>query len=193
MIAPHIMARAIAAATMLAALAPLAGCNKAADNRNADATAPAETPSADTLATAIAGDKQLGKLAAALRETGLATVLDGAGAYTIVAPRDAAFGANPAKVAAIMEPANRAALVALLRAHIVPGFLTPEDIGKAIDAAPGKPVTMRTMGDGMLTFTRSGSGIVVTAPGGAHAVLGAPALRASNGVAIPVDGLLRTL
>ena len=193
MIAPRIMARAIAAATMLAAFAPLAGCNKAADAPNAAATPSAETPSAETLAAAIAGDKQLGKLAAALRETGLANVLDGAGAYTIIAPRDAAFAADPAKVAAIMEPANRAALVALLRAHIVPGYLTPEDIGKAIDAAPGKPVTMRTMGDGVLTFTRSGSRIDVTASGGAHAALGAPALRASNGVAIPVDGLLRTL
>ncbi len=178
----------LGAAGAIGLLGLLAACDRPADTPTAVAA-----PTSNTLAAAISGDKQSTKLAAALRDSGLATVLDGAGAYTIIAPRDAAFSANPAKVTALLAPENRAALVALLRAHIVPGYLTPEDIGKAIDAQQGRPVTMRTMGDGKLAFTRTGDAIIVTAADGAKATLGTPALRATNGVAIPVDGLLRKL
>jgi hypothetical protein len=50
---------------------------------------------------------------------------------------------------------------------------------------------MRTMGDHTLTFTRSNDTITVTSEDGASAEFAGEALRASNGVAIPLDGVLR--
>ena len=50
---------------------------------------------------------------------------------------------------------------------------------------------MRTMGDHTLTFTAEGDTITVSAEDGSSAEFAGDALRASNGVAIPLDGVLR--
>ena len=71
-----------------------------------------------------------------------------------------------------------------------PGALTRADIASAIDRGAGKGAQMRTMAGGLLTFTKSGEAIVVTAPDGASARLTGEETLASNGVLQPVDGLL---
>jgi hypothetical protein len=63
------------------------------------------------------------------------------------------------------------------------------DIVSAIDRSGGK-AQMRTMGDGVLTFTRDGQTIVATAPDGASARLTGDERLVSNGVLQPTDGLL---
>jgi uncharacterized surface protein with fasciclin (FAS1) repeats len=82
--------------------------------------------------------------------------------------------------------------MAVLRDHIVPGYLTPDDIGTAIDAQGGR-VKVQTMGDHKLTFTREGKGYRVAAEDGSSAMIAGNATTASNGVAIPVDGVLKKL
>ena len=57
-----------------------------------------------------------------LRTAGMAETLAGHGPFTLFAPTDAAFAAlPPGLVENLREPANKAALVALLATQIVPG------------------------------------------------------------------------
>lgn len=175
--------------TPFAALALLAlpACSS---EENAE-TAAAE-PSDGTLPEAIAGANGLGTVSSALDETGLADIFEGDASYTLFAPNDAAFEALGETGAALREPDQRAALAAVLRDHIVPGYITPDDIDAALQARGGS-VAVETMGDQTLRITRSGDGILVTAEGGGSARITGEATRARNGVAIPIDGVLKDL
>jgi uncharacterized surface protein with fasciclin (FAS1) repeats len=134
----------------------------------------------------------LSTISAALQDTGLSQTFDSAGSYTIFAPIDDAFGKLGDTGKALQQPDQRAVLTAVLRDHIVPGYLTPDDIGTAIDAQGGR-VKVRTMGDHTLTFTRDGNGYRIAAEDGSSAQIAGDATTASNGVAIPVDGVLKKL
>lgn len=171
----------------LAAAALLAGCSNDKDPATADASSGAATQS---LAAALGSAAGFSVLAKGLQDTGLATVFDGNASYTLIAPGDDAFGKLGEAGKSLQQPEERAALAAILRGHVVPGYMTPEDIDKAIAAAGGKAVKMPTMGSGALTFSRSGEDLVITADDGTAAkVTGRPTL-AGNGVAIPVDTVL---
>ncbi len=178
-------ALAPALAFALAVCTAVGGCN---DGDSSAQVAP--RPAEDTLASVLARADHLSLVSEALQDTGLAEVFDGTASYTILAPRDAAFAA------AIHGdgPGNgeKAAIVAaILREHVLPGALTPQDIAEAIERQRG-PVRMETMGSGVLTFAAGDGGITVTAPDGSSARLAGAALAASNGVAIPIDAVLKT-
>lgn len=147
-------------------------------------------PSVETLAEALSDADDLSTVASALGDSGLVQVFDGAGSYTIFAPDDAAFEALGDAGAALREPGQSAAMAAVLRDHIVPGYLTPADIEAALEAQDGS-VKVETMGDHSLTFTRADDGIKVTGEDGSSAMLTGTALQASNGVAITLDGVLK--
>ncbi|PKB19540.1 putative surface protein with fasciclin (FAS1) repeats [Novosphingobium kunmingense] len=153
--------------------------------------AAAEAASGDTVAALIDGSADHKTLAGALKSTGIDGVFGGKGDYTVLAPSDAAFTALGDKAATLTAPEQKAVLAAILRDHVIPGTLTPADIGKAIDASSGKSVTMRTVGSGSVTFTRDGDAIAVASSDGAKAkVLGAGSVG-SNGAVLPVDTLLK--
>jgi uncharacterized surface protein with fasciclin (FAS1) repeats len=176
----------------LAAVAlALHGCSRddAAEGEAADGEA-AEV-SNETLAELIAEADGLSTVSGVIGEAGLAQVFDGAASYTLLAPQDSAFEALGEAGEELRSAEQRPAMVAILRDHIVPGYLTPQDIAKAIEAADDSSVEMRTMGDHVLTFTGEGDAITVTAEDGATARFAGEALRGSNGVAIPLDGVLR--
>lgn len=177
--------RSVAAA---AALAVLAGCS---DSDTAGKAGTSAEVSNQTLAELVAGDGDLSVVSGALNDAGLAQVFEGAAAYTLLAPEDAAFDKLGEASTDLRTPEQRPAMVAILRDHIVPGYLTPDDIEKAIKLSEDKSVEMKTMGDHTLTFTGEGGAITVTAEDGAVARIAGDALRASNGVAIPLDGLLK--
>ena len=176
---------AFAALSLLAASA----CSEDAEQGNEQASA---EPSDDTLAEALSGADDMSAVASALGDSGLAQVFDGAGSYTIFAPNDAAFDKLGEAGNALREPGQTAAMAAVLRDHIVPGYLTPADIEAALEAQDGR-VKVETMGDHTLTFTRSGDGIMVTSEDGSRAMLTGTSLKASNGVAIALDGVLKKL
>ncbi len=173
------------AAASLAALA-LAACTPAEDETPAADAAP--EPSSATLAAGLKAGGELDGVESLVAAAGLESVLEGVGPYTVFAPTDAAFGAAGPGDLATEE--NRAPAAALLRAHIVPGALTRQDILAAIDANTGGKVEMRTMADGLLSFSRDGEAVVVTAPDGATARLTGEQTLAKNGVIQPIDGLL---
>lgn len=174
------------ALTSLAVLA-LAGCGDRAAKTPADTKA-AATPSSRTLAAELGSDGAHEGLARVTTNAGLGAVLEGVGPYTVLAPPDAALK-SPGGVD-FTDPALKAEGAALLRAHIVPGALTRADIAAALDRAPGKGAEMRTMAGSLVTFTRDGDTIVVTAADGSSARMTGQEVLASNGVLQPVDGLL---
>lgn len=162
----------------LAALA-LAGCG----DRPAEGPAGAPVATNKTLAQVIYGGN-LSTLDEVIEKAGLGTVLEGVGPYTVLAPVNGAFTGD------VAEQADAAAAAAMIRAHILPGAVTRADIAKALDADADGKVEMRTMDDGLVTFSRDGTTIVATGPGGATARLTGEETAATNGVAQPIDGLL---
>lgn len=174
------------AALSLAALVPLGGCTKAED----DATGAEEQVGDRTLAAAIADAPGLTNVSDALSDAGLAGVFDGPGSYTVLAPDDQAFAQLGEGGRELTSDNAKPLLVAVLRDHIVPGHMTPEAIREAI-AKKGGPVEVTTLGDGTLTFSTQGDDIAVAGQGGLRAKVEGSALTASNGVVIPIDGLLK--
>ncbi len=71
-------------------------------------------------------------LVAAVEAAGLADDLMGEGPFTLFAPTDEAFAALPAgTVDDLLKPENIGQLEELLKAHVVPGRVTAEDIDLA--------------------------------------------------------------
>ena len=164
----------------------LAGCS-AEDG----ASEPAGTASdSSTLATVIGQADGISTVASTLSDSGLSGVFDGAASYTVLAPNDAAFEAAVPEGTSLTGADGRPLAVAVVRQHIVPGYLSPDDIRKAIENADGGSVTMASYGGEDLTFTMDGETIMVAGPGGKSARLDGSASTASNGVVIPIDGVL---
>ena len=178
---------AIAAAAVVAAL----GACSDKDAATPAARATAASPANQTLAATISGAPGLTTVSTALTEAGLGDVFDGPGSYTVLAPDDDAFGKLGEDGKTLTEPDHRAELVALLRGHILPGHLTPDAFRKAIADKKG-PVTMRTLGGGMVTFSADGDTITAAGDDGTKAKIDGDALVASNGVVLPLDGVVKS-
>ncbi|HYD05226.1 MAG TPA: fasciclin domain-containing protein [Reyranella sp.] len=184
------MHRSIVAALAALALVPLAGCgDKTSDTAAAD-TESAKV-SSGTLAGEIGSAAGMTTVATALKGTGLAGIFDGSAPYTLLAPDDDAFGALGETGAMLKAPENGAAMAEVLKSHILPGYVTVADIDAAIKRAEGKPVKMTTMDGAELSFARNGEDLTVTAADGSTAKVDGSELAASNGVAIPIDGVLK--
>jgi len=158
-------------------LAPLAGCS---GNEAEQAAEMAKKP----MSEAIASIDGVSSFAAALKKTGLDGIFQGPGDYTVLAPENGAFGS-------LGETSEDAILAAVLREHILPGTILPDDIKAALQAENGEPVSMATMGSGVISFSLAGERIVATSSDGRKAMLSDSPVRAANGVVIPVDAVLR--
>ena len=167
----------------IAAIAPLTLALAACGGAESDA-AEADAVSNDTLAQLVGGVEDVSMLANALDDSGLSTAFDSAAAYTVFAPTDAAFEAW--MQGGEMDGAQEAAI---LRSHIVPGFMTMEDITGAVDSAGGE-VSVAAMDGNDVTFTRVDEGIEVSGEDGASAMLVAES-KGTNGVVITIDGVLK--
>lgn len=176
-------------AWMLACVATLVltACDGAQKDEAPTSERAAEAAGDKTLATGL-GDNA--KFAAAIKAAGLEGVLAGPTPYTLIAPNDAAFDTLPAGAAdAMMAPAGRKQLTAVLTNHILPGTMLAADIGKAIDAGGGK-TQIATLGGGTLTATRNGDVIVFADAAGKQAKVTRADSARSNGVIHTIDGVL---
>jgi uncharacterized surface protein with fasciclin (FAS1) repeats len=167
----------LAFALVLAISAPLAlAAPGGAKNSQAKAAAPAPVQ-ADIVDTAVQAG-QFKTLAAALQAAGLVDTLKGKGPFTVFAPTDAAYAAQPAgTLESLLNPENRDKLVAILTYHVVPARLGSADVS-TMDAAT-------TVQGGRLAIARSGDALMVN---DAH-VVGADVM-ASNGVIHVIDKVL---
>jgi uncharacterized surface protein with fasciclin (FAS1) repeats len=91
---------------------------------------------ADIVDTA-AGAGSFNTLVAAVKAAGLTETLKGPGPFTVFAPTDEAFAKLPAgTVEKLLQPENKAQLVAILTYHVVPGETMSSDIaGKKLEVA----------------------------------------------------------
>ncbi|WP_299309184.1 fasciclin domain-containing protein [uncultured Croceicoccus sp.] len=175
--------RNLSAALLL--VAPLAACGS---DQAEGAAGGATDARNESLAAALADADGLSRLSGSLNETAMATIFDGTASYTILAPTDAAF--DKAALSAQEGESAYAVLAAVLREHVLPGAFTVPDIARALQNDGS--VEMQNMGGTMLTFAKEGDAIRVTDEDGGTALITGDAIVASNGVAIPVDAMLKT-
>ena len=143
-----------------------------------------------TIAQALGGSADHASFVSALRAAGLEATLAGPGPYTIFAPVNAGFEKLPAGPAeGLMKPDQKARLTSIITYHIVPGVVTAEDLGRAVEAAGGKAV-LATLGGGNLTVTGSGNSLLVTDAAGGQARLVRPDGIQSNGVVHGIDAVM---
>ena len=142
-----------------------------------------------TLAGSLNDMPDMASLNGAIAEAQFGTIFDGPGSYTLLAPNDAAFEELGEEGQTLLTEEQRPVLIGLLREHILPGHLTPENIAQALDSQDGE-VTMTTLGGGAVTFAKEGETITVTNNSGSSARLVSNATAATNGVIIPLDTVL---
>jgi uncharacterized surface protein with fasciclin (FAS1) repeats len=148
------------------------------------------SPGKASLLDGLTGSADHATLVNAVKAAGLTETLSGAQPYTLFAPNEAAFAKLPPGTAqGLLDPEARGQLTALLTNHIVPGWVTAEDLGRAIERGKGK-AQLATVGGASLSFSREGDAIVVAdAKGGRGRVAGA-ATPASNGVIHSIDTVM---
>ncbi|HYW16486.1 MAG TPA: fasciclin domain-containing protein [Allosphingosinicella sp.] len=155
-----------------------------------NAVAKGERPKAHLL-QALGASADHKTLANAVKAAGLTETLSGAQPYTLFAPNEAAFGKlAPGTANGLLAPEAKGQLVALLTGHIVPGLVTAQDLGRAIERGKGK-AQLATVGGSDLSFGKDGDSIVVTDSAGGQARIAGAEQLASNGVVHSVDGVLR--
>jgi uncharacterized surface protein with fasciclin (FAS1) repeats len=181
-----------ALAACVAATIMLAGCNRGEGTENnvqANGSAEAAQPGQETIAAALAGDGDLGRLNEIVRNSGFEEMLGGIGPYTLFAPgNDALARLGDERANALKGEAMRPQAIALLRSHIVPGLVTRRDLEAALARNGAQPTRMRTMAGGTLTFSRDGDAIVVTGEGTRARLV--EETTAANGAIQRIDALL---
>ncbi len=163
----------------------LTACNSESDIEGENA----EQVSSDTLAALLQRSDDLTVVSEILGNAGLQGMFDGNAPYTIFAPTDAAFSALDI---ALDEEDAGAARVAIVREHIVPGFMSREDIEAAIGRSDGS-VEMQTMGSNTLSFSMDGDNLVVTSSDGTQGTISGDVMSGANGSVIPIDTVLKAM
>ena len=187
----------LAAVLLAAATLALSACSgSAAPDPDASSTAAQdEAVAAGTrpLPAVLDDADGLQTVAEALKVTGIAGAFEGEASYTLLAPTDDAFAAAGERASQLLGADDHAPLAAFLRAHMLPGYVTLDDINAAISAAKDGEATMETVSGDALTFTRSGDAITVAAADGTHAQIAGTAVSGGASIAIPIDGLLKPM
>jgi uncharacterized surface protein with fasciclin (FAS1) repeats len=136
--------------------------------------APAEKNIVDT----AAASGQFKTLVAAIEAAGLVNTLEGKGPFTVFAPNDAAFAKlPPGTVDNLLQPANKAKLVALLTYHVVPGTIMAADVVKLKEA--------KTVNGQMLAIRAQNGTVMVN-----NAKVTATDIVTSNGVIHVIDAVV---
>ncbi|GAM04932.1 fasciclin domain-containing protein [Novosphingobium sp. MBES04] len=169
----------------------LAGCSGETPASDETGAAVLAEPASDPVPELLDDTDGMETVADALDDTGLAGIFEGNASYTLLAPDDASFAALGEAGKALMEGEDEAAMAALLKQHLLPGYLTPRDIEGAIGRSDEGSVTITSLAGEDLTFRRNGDAITVTSADGAEATFKGEALAGGASVAIPVSGLLR--
>ena len=99
----------------------------------------------DIVDTAI-GAGSFKTLVAAVKAAGLVETLKGKGPFTVFAPTDEAFAKLPAgTVESLLNPENKAKLVAILTYHVVPGKVMAKDVVKLNEAKTVQGTSVKIM------------------------------------------------
>ena len=180
-------AKPMTLAVAISGFALLPACSN--ETEEPDNPAATQEEGTRTMAASLGELPDMALLNGAISSAELGSVFDGPGSYTLLAPNDKAFEALGERGKVLLQEEQRPVLVGLLREHILPGHLTPENIAKAIDDR-GSDVTMTTLGGGEVTFSKNGDDVTVSNGNGSSASFASSATAATNGVIIPIDTVL---
>ncbi len=148
-------------------------------NSNSSTTTPAPSvaTTSGTIADIASASSSFQTLFKALNETELTQVLQGQGPFTVFAPTDEAFAALPAgTVDELLKPENRAALIQLLKYHVVAGAYPSSSL------AAGQ---IPTEAGGSVTVSVNNGQVMVN---DAHVIQ--PDITATNGVIHAIDRVM---
>lgn len=183
-----------ACAVLASCILALGACSGEAPDADASSgAAEAVVPASQSLPAALDNADGLQSMAEALKVTGIESVFGAKGSYTLLAPDDDAFSALGDAGKELTASGDHAALAALVKDHMLTGYVTPQDLGAAIDSSNDSQVKMATLGGGTLTFTKTGDTITVSAPDGAQATLEDPPVAGGASIAIPISAVLKKL
>lgn len=126
-----------------------------------------------------------------LHAAGLAESLRQRGPFTLFAPTDAAFAAlPPGRLDALRRPENKAALVRLLHAHVLPGDYSSARLRFLMRSGKGQ-AELEDMADGKLLAGANGpTNIAIRDAGGAMADIVLYDVKQANGVVFVIDRVL---
>lgn len=121
-------------------------------------------------------------LVAAVKAAGLVKTLEGPGPFTVFAPTNEAFAALPAgTVDTLLKPENKAKLVKILTAHVVPGDWTAEKLMAKIKTSKDGAFNMTTVSGDALTAKMMGGHIYIYDESGDAAKVTIADVKQSNG------------
>jgi uncharacterized surface protein with fasciclin (FAS1) repeats len=186
-----ILIAAVATSTLL--LSACGGEDDSTPSSSASSSSPAteeSSPSADeaaasaeTITDIVAANPDFSTLLTAVQAAGLGETLAGDGPFTVFAPTNEAFAKLPADtLAALLEPANKDQLTAILTYHVVP------DEVMAAEVQPGE---VTTVNGEPFTVAVEGGGVEITDGQGDTATVTATDIEASNGVIHVIDSVLQ--
>jgi len=159
------------------------GCNGSlTTNATESETAQPGAPASKSIAAIASATADFSTLVAAAQAAGLVGVLNGPGSYTVFAPTNAAFAKLPeGTVSALLEPANKGKLAAILKYHLLPAAVFSKDV---------KSGEVTTIDGEKLTIARAGSSISITDQSGNTAAVTQADIGATNGVIHVIDRVL---
>lgn len=128
-------------------------------------------------------------LVKAISAVGLVDDLSATGPFTVFAPTDKAFAAIPKMTGWLMNPANSAALSAVLNFHVVPGRLTAADLYKKIKAGGGSAVLTTVAGEDLKLSEVQGN-IKIEGTQGSVGFVTETDVEQSNGMIHVINGVL---
>ena len=182
------------AAALALAIVPLAACTTMTDAGAQTASATtmvggaAMYPSRNIIENAV-NSRDHTTLVAAVKAAGLVETLSGPGPFTVFAPTNDAFAKLPAgTVDTLLQPANLAALRAVLTYHVLPGRVTSADLLRLIKAGGGQARLTTVQGGQLTASVRDGGVILTDAKGGVAHVSQADVMQ-SNGVIHVTDAV----
>ncbi len=142
------------------------------------------------IAENVAAAPNLSMLFAAMQAAGLIDTLINPGPMTLFAPTNAAFARlAPGTVETLLKPENKAALVRILRYHIVPGAITTEQIRERVKAGGGKARYTSIDGEPLVIQILHGA-ISITDANGNKSYIETANLGQANGVVHVMGGVL---
>lgn len=148
------------------------------------------TQGAPTIAAAVGSEATLTTLEKAVETAGLEATLAGPGPYTVFAPTNDAFTRlAPGALDALMQPANKPVLEAILKYHVVPGELTADQLKARIAAGNGTAM-LQTVAGQTITATIVNDSVKLTDALGNVGYVTEADKDASNGVVHLVNGVL---
>ena len=160
----------------------------AVDESSADAMMDsAATAEAGTIVDVAVGNDDFSTLVAAVTAADLGATLSGDGPFTVFAPTNDAFAkVDQDTLTALLTPAKKADLTALLTYHVVAGKLTAADVVKAITDGGGT-ATLTTVQGAMLKASLDGDSVILEDATGGKSTVILTDVDASNGVIHAID------